>query len=159
MKIRFCYLNSNLDMLKKLAIHLMCLLGLVSTFASAQGSQPTSWKFQKDQDNKCVAQNLANPGLELMAQKLTIATKETSDLKSYVVSVNEQTVVPMSRVNLTDTACKCIRIRNMSALAANDLNIRIQGQTTSDKPVELTLNVKDMAAALEALKSDSCKKS
>ena len=146
-------------MLKKLAIQLICLLGLVSTFVSAQGNQPTSWKFQKDQDNKCVAQNLANPGLELMAQKLTITTKETSDLKSYVVSVNEQTVVPMSRVNLTDTACKCIRIRNMGALAANDLKIRIQGQTTSDKPVELALNVKDMAAALEALKSDTCKKS
>ena len=130
-------------MLKKLAIQLICLLGLVSTFVSAQGNQPTSWKFQKDQDNKCVAQNLANPGLELMAQKLTITTKETSDLKSYVVSVNDQTVVPMSRVNLTDTACKCIRIRNMGALAANDLKIRIQGQTTSDKPVELALNVKD----------------
>jgi len=146
-------------MLKKLALPLICVISLVSNFAEAQGNQPTSWKFQKDQDNKCVAQNLANPGLELMSQKLTITTKETSDLKSYVVSVNEQTVVPMSRVNLTDTACKCIRIRNMGALAANDLKIRIQGQTTSDKPVELALNVKDMAAALEALKSDTCKKS
>ena len=146
-------------MLKKLALPLICVISLVSNFAEAQGNQPTSWKFQKDQDNKCVAQNLANPGLELMSQKLTITTKETSDLKSYVVSVNEQMVVPMSRVNLTDTACKCIRIRNMGALAANDLKIRIQGQTTSDKPVELALNVKDMAAALEALKSDTCKKS
>jgi len=94
-----------------------------------------------------------------MAQKLTITTKETSDLKTFQVSVNEQVVMPMSRVSLTDTACKCVRIRNMSALAFNDLNIRIQGQTTSDKTVDTTLHIKDVAAALQVLKSDSCKKS
>ncbi len=146
-------------MIKKLAISLLCFLSLAPVVVSAQDSQPQSWKFQKDQDNKCVARNVANPSLELMAQKLTITTKETSDLKTFQVSINEQVVMPMSRVNLTDTACKCVRIRNMSALAFDDLNIRIQGQTTGDKAVDTTLNIKDVAAALQVLKSDSCKKS
>ncbi len=144
-------------MIKKLAISLLCFLSLAPVVVSAQDSQ--SWKFQKDQDNKCVARNVANPSLELMAQKLTITTKETSDLKTFQVSINEQVVMPMSRVNLTDTACKCVRIRNMNAMASDDLNIRIQGQTTGDKAVDTTLNIKDVAAALQVLKSDSCKKS
>ena len=144
-------------MIKKLAISLLCFLSLAPVVVSAQDSQ--SWKFQKDQDNKCVARNVANPSLELMAQKLTITTKETSDLKTFQVSINEQVVIPMSRVSLTDTACKCVRIRNMNAMASDDLNIRIQGQTTGDKAVDTTLNIKDVAAALQVLKSDSCKKS
>ena len=146
-------------MIKKLAISLLCFLSLAPVVVSAQDSQPQSWKFQKDQDNKCVARNVANPSLELMAQKLTITTKETSDLKTFQVSINEQVVVPMGRASLTDTACKCVRIRNMNALASDDLNIRIQGLTTSEKTVDMTLNAKDVAAALQALKLDSCKKS
>ena len=146
-------------MIKKLAISLLCFLSFAPVVVNAQDSQAPSWKFQKDQDNKCVARHIINPNLELMAQKLTITTKETSDLKTFQVSVNEQVVMPMSRVSLTDTACKCVRIRNMSALAFNDLNIRIQGQTTSDKTVDITLHIKDVAAALQVLKSDSCKKS
>jgi len=146
-------------MIKKLAISLLCFLSFAPVVVNAQDSQAPSWKFQKDQDNKCVAHHIINPNLELMAQKLTITTKETSDLKTFQVSVNEQVVMPMSRVSLTDTACKCVRIRNMSALAFNDLNIRIQGQTTSDKTVDTTLHIKDVAAALQVLKSDSCKKS
>ena len=146
-------------MIKKLAISLLCFLSFAPVVVNAQDSQAPSWKFQKDQDNKCVARHIINPNLELMAQKLTITTKETSDLKTFQVSVNEQVVMPMSRVSLTDTACKCVRIRNMSALAFDDLNIRIQGQTTGDKAVDTTLNIKDVAAALQVLKSDSCKKS
>ena len=145
-------------MQKNLIAFILFPMCLVFNLANAE-DQPTSWRFQKDQDSKCIARSLSNPGLELMPQKLTIATKETSDLKSYAVSINEQTVIPMGRVNLTDTACKCIRIRNTGALTSNNLNIRIQGQTTTDKPIDVTLNVKDAVAALEALKSESCKKS
>ena len=146
-------------MTAKLAPTLFFLLSLVYSAANAEGTLLTSWKFQKDQDNKCVARNVANPAFELMAQKLTISTKETSDLKTFQVSVNDQVVIPMNRVSLTDASCKCIRIRNMNALVSDDLNIRIQGQTTSDKAVDITLNAKDIASALQALKSDVCKKS
>ena len=121
-------------MIKKLAISLLCFLSLAPVVVSAQDSQPQSWKFQKDQDNKCVARNVANPSLELMAQKLTITTKETSDLKTFQVSINEQVVMPMSRVNLTDTACKCVRIRNMSALAFDDLNTLVKAVAQEAKP-------------------------
>ena len=145
-------------MIKKLAISLLCFLSLAPVVVSAQDPQAPSWKFQKDQDNKCVARHITNPNLELMAQKLTITTKETSDLKTFQVSVNEQVVIPMGRVSLTDTACKCVRIRNMSALASDDLKIRIQGKTTSDQAVDTTLNLKEVPAALQILKSDSCKK-
>jgi predicted transport protein len=143
----------------KLAPTLFFLLSLICVAANAEGTLLTSWKFHKDQDNKCVARNVANPAFELMAQKLTITTKETVDLKTFQVSVNDQVVIPMNRVSLTDSSCKCIRIRNMNALASDDLNIRIQGQTTSDKAVDITLNAKDIASALQALKSDVCKKS
>jgi hypothetical protein len=144
-------------MLKNLVQPLILLIVFASNLSSAQGNQPLSWKFQNDQDNKCVAKYAANSSLELMQQKLTITSKETSDLKSFQVSINEQVVMPMGRVNLTDTACKCIRIRNISALTSNDLNIRIQGQSGKDQPVDVTFNVKDTAMALQSLKSNVCK--
>jgi hypothetical protein len=144
-------------MLKKLVQPLILVIIFASNLSSAQGNQPLSWKFQNDQDNKCVAKYAANSSLELMQQKLTITSKETSDLKSFQVSINEQVVMPMGRANLTDTACKCIRIRNTSALTSNDLNIRIQGQSGKDQPVDVTFNVKDTAMAMQSLKSDVCK--
>ena len=145
-------------MIKKLAFPLICTLSLMTCLTHAQGNQPASWRFQKDQDNKCVARYLANSGVELMPQKLTISTKETSDLKAFQVSINGQVVAPMSRANLTDMACKCIRIRNTSTLTTEEVNVRIQGQTSTDAPIDATFNIKDVPAALNALKSDTCTK-
>jgi hypothetical protein len=134
------------------------LLSVAGNTAFAQASTTTQWKFQKDQDNKCIAKYALFKGVELTPQKLTITTKETSDLKTFEVLANDKIIAPMGRASLTDTSCKCIRIRNSEVLSAENIVIRVRGQSSSDVPVDATISIQQAATAMQALKSDICNK-
>ncbi len=134
------------------------LLATVVGSTPAQVNSSAHWKFQKDQDNRCVAKHISLKGIELTTQKLTIATKETSDLKTFEVLVNDKIVVPMGRASLTDASCKCIRIRNAEVLNLENIDIRVRGQTKSDTPIDTHISIQQTSTVMQALKSDICNK-
>ena len=117
------------------------------------------WKIHKSDEtnyNSCIAKHATHHNVTLSEQKLVVGLKETKDLKTYQISVNDQNVVPSSRANLVDTSCNCVRIRNISRLNVDDAVIRIQGQDTQDKPVNASVTLKDIPAVLQAFKTPAC---
>ncbi len=117
------------------------------------------WKIYKSDEtnyNSCTARNSNFMGVTLNEQKLVVSLQETKDLKSYQISVNNQSVVPESRANLVDTTCNCLRVRNIKSLNVDDAVIRIQGQNNQDKPVDKSMTLKNIPAVLLAFKSPAC---
>ena len=117
------------------------------------------WKIFKSDEtnyNSCTARHNSNPGVTLSEQKLVIGLQETKDLKSYQISINNQSVVPVSRANMVDTSCNCVRVRNISRLNIDDAVLHIQGQDSKDKPVDVSLTLKNIPAVLQALKAPAC---
>jgi len=117
------------------------------------------WKIYKSDEtnyNSCTARNSSFVGVTLSEQKLVVSLQETKDLKTYQISVNNQSVVPESRANLVDTSCNCVRVRNISSLNADDAVVRIQGQNNNGKPVDKSMTLKNIPAVLLAFKSPTC---
>ena len=117
------------------------------------------WKIYKSDEtnyNSCMAKHTAHTGITLSEQKLVLSLKETKDLKSYQISVNDQNVVPSSRANLVDASCHCVRIRNISRLNVDDAVIRIQGEDNKDKAVDASVTLKSIPAVLQAFKAPAC---
>ena len=119
----------------------------------------SEWKIYKSDEttyNSCVARNNSHPGITLHDSKLVIRLKETKDLKTYQVSVNEQSLAPMSHTNLVDTTCNCLRIRNLNSLNTQLAVIHIQGEDTKNKPVQASITLKNIPAVLQAFKEPVC---
>ena len=85
-----------------------------------------------------------------------LGLKETKDLKTYEISVNDQNVVPSSRANLVDSSCNCVRVRNVNRLNVENALIHLEGQDNKDKPVNASVTLKDIPAVLQALKGPAC---
>ena len=97
------------------------------------------WKIFKSDEtnyNSCIARHSKHAGITLNDSKLVISIPESKDLKSYQISVNDQSVIPASRANLVDTTCNCVRVRNINSLNVDTAAVRIQGQTNKDKSVD-----------------------
>ena len=117
------------------------------------------WKIYKSDEtnyNSCIAKHTVHSSITLSEQKLVLGLKETKDLKTYQISVNDQIVVPSSRTNLVDNSCNCVRVRNVSRLNAENAVIHLEGQDNKDKPVDASVTLKDIPAVLQALKGPAC---
>jgi len=146
--------------------------GLMLTWGATVSAAPTEalskatplqvvgeWKIFKSDEtnfNSCTARHNSYPGVTLNEQKLVLNLQETKDLKSYQISVNDQSVVPVSRANLVDTSCNCVRVRNISRLNIDDAVVHIQGQDNKDKPVDVSVTLKNIPAVLQAFKAPAC---
>ncbi len=117
------------------------------------------WKIYKSDEtnyNSCIAKHTVHSSITLSEQKLVLGLKETKDLKTYQISVNDQIVVPSSRTNLVDNSCNCVRVRNVSRLNVDNAVIHLQGQDNKEKPVDASVTLKDIPAVLQALKGPAC---
>ena len=153
---------------EKMKIASIALLMAWSTavFAAPADSAKTSvlqtigeWKIYKSEEtnyNSCIAKHTAHTNITLSEQKLVLGLKETKDLKTYQISVNDQIVVPSGRANLVDNSCNCVRVRNVSRLNVENAVINLEGQDNKDKPVNASVTLKDIPAVLQALKGPAC---
>ena len=117
------------------------------------------WKIVRTTEDgalRCVAKNTSHPNVTLSEKKLTLATKETKDLKKYQVDINGQEALTLRRSDITDASCGCIRIRHVDRLSATSSTFHLAGITEQNKPVEMTLTLIDVPTALEALKKSEC---
>ena len=131
------------------------------TYSSKTAALQTigEWKIFKSDEtnyNSCIAKHTAHTSITLSEQKLVLGLKEIKDLKTYQISVNDQTVVPYSRANLVDSSCNCVRVRNVNRLNVENALIRLEGQDNKDKPVDASVTLKDIPAVLQALKGPTC---
>jgi hypothetical protein len=153
---------------EKMKIASIALLMAWSTavFAAPADSAKTSalqtigeWKIYKSEEtnyNSCIAKHSAHTNTTLSEQKLVLGLKETKDLKTYQISVNDQIVVPSGRANLVDNSCNCVRVRNVSSLNIENAVIKLEGQDNKDKPVNASVTLKDIPAVLQAFKGPAC---
>ena len=117
------------------------------------------WKIFKSDEtnyNSCIARHSKHAGITLNDSKLVISIPESKDLKSYQISVNDQSVIPASRANLVDTTCNCVRVRNINSLNVDTAAVRIQGQTNKDKSVDAHVTLKDIPEVLRTFKTPAC---
>jgi hypothetical protein len=146
-------------------------IGLLTIWSAAVFAAPTDstkasalqtvgeWKIFKSDEtnyNSCIAKHTAHSNIILSEQKLVLGLKETKDLKTYQISVNDQNVVPSSRTNLVDNTCNCVRVRNVSRLNVDNAVVRVQGQDNKDKSVDASVTLKDIPAVLQVFKTPAC---
>jgi hypothetical protein len=151
--------------MKKVSIALLIAWSTAIFAAPTDSSKNTAlqtigeWKIYKSDEtnyNSCIAKHTVHSSISLSEQKLVLGLKETKDLKTYQISVNDQIVVPSSRANLVDNSCNCVRVRNVSRLNAENAVIHLEGQDNKDKPVDASVTLKDIPAVLQALKGPAC---
>jgi hypothetical protein len=151
--------------MKKVSIALLMAWSAIAFAAPADSSKTTAlqtvgeWKIYKSDEtnyNSCIAKHATHPNITLSEQKLVLGLKETKDLKTYQISVNDQIVAPSSRTNLVDSSCNCVRVRNVSRLNVENAVIHLEGQDNKDKPVDASVTLKDMPAVFQALKGPAC---
>ncbi len=151
--------------MKKVSIALLIAWSTAIFAAPTDSSKNTAlqtigeWNIYKSDEtnyNSCIAKHTVHSSISLSEQKLVLGLKETKDLKTYQISVNDQIVVPSSRTNLVDNSCNCVRVRNVSRLNVENAVIHLQGQDNKEKPVDASVTLKDIPAVLQALKGPAC---
>jgi hypothetical protein len=158
-------MNQTTVKLKITSAALLMAWSFFALAAPADASKPSAlqtvgeWKIYKSDEtnyNSCIAKHTAHTNITLSEQKLMLGLKETKDLKTYQISVNDQIVAPFSRANLVDNSCNCVRVRNVSRLNIDNAVIKLEGQDNKDKPVNASVTLKDIPAVLQALKGPAC---
>ena len=154
-------LEITLLMLKKPRIYLVVsaiAFLAVGQQVNANDHRQTKWIIKKYESNVCVAQNSLYGGMLLENKKLTIPLKDMRELEAYKVTINDKVVIPVTKPNLVDTACSCIRVRDMDVLKSDDISIRIDGVTSKDIDVSIKMQIKGIPQAMEELQADNCRK-
>ncbi len=151
--------------MKTLSITLIMVWSSLALSAPTDSSKTSAlqsigeWKIYKSDEtsyNSCIAKHTVHSSISLSEKKLVLGLKETKDLKTYQISVNDQDVIPSSRANLVDNSCNCVRVRDVSLLNVEKAVIHLTGQDNKDKPVEASVTLKDIPAVMQALKSPAC---
>jgi hypothetical protein len=138
---------------------LSLLFCFISTQTYALDQHAGNWLIKKEANNTCVAQSQLQHGVVLETKKLTIPVKEMNQFQVYQVTLNDKVVLPTNKPNLVDTSCNCIRLRNMDALKADEVNIQIDAKSTKNTDITIKLQLKDIQQTMAALQANKCDKS
>ena len=131
---------------------------LMAQAAQAIEKRTEPWLIKTYEAHSCVAQSVQYRGMLLENKKLTIPLKNMSELQAYKVTINDRVVTPVSKPNLVDTSCNCIRIRDMDILKSDEVTVRIDGVTDKDIDISVKMVIKGIPHAMEELQADHCRR-
>jgi hypothetical protein len=133
--------------------------GFINMQVDAADQHAGNWLIKQVDHTTCVAQSSLQQGVILETKKLTLPVKEMNEIQFYQVTLNGKVALTANKPNLVDTSCKCIRLRNMDSLNADEINIRIDARTTNNTDMTIKWLLKDIPQAMTTLQADNCHKS